>query len=165
MKASTPKHLAMGPKDKEYVRAGALFEQFTAGGLSSAPWLDKVCRLHGKKKRPCCKKEWTCPRMPAQDHVRGFTNRKTGELVLTHHPYFSVRKSDGTIWGMCEASEGEPVIGVNEADDSKLLTIPEFTAHCEAFAKELGLTVKVSLEGSWYYPGRTLLVEYRKEAA
>lgn len=102
--------------------------------------------------------------MPAQDHVRGFQNRKTGELVLTHHPYFSVRKSDGTIWGMCEASEGEPVIGVNEADDSKLLTIPEFTAHCEAFAKELGLTVKVSLEGSWYYPGRTLLVEYRRAA-
>ena len=61
MKASTAKHLAMGPKDKQFVRAGELFEQFTAAGLSSAPWLDKVCRLHGKKKRPCCKKEWTCP--------------------------------------------------------------------------------------------------------
>jgi|HubBroStandDraft_6_1064221.scaffolds.fasta_scaffold01344_16 hypothetical protein len=155
MKASTAKHLAMGPKDKEYVRAGELFEQFTAGGLSSALWLADVCQLTGKRCKVC-----HC-HIPARDHVRGFIDRKTRKRVLTVHPYFSVRKADGEIWGMCDASEGEPVVDV---DSGEPLTIPEFTAHCEAFAKEHGLTVKISMD-SWYYPGRTLLVEYRKEAA
>jgi hypothetical protein len=163
MKSSTRKHLVATPNDKDYERAGELFEAFTAGGLTPAPRVGKICCLLGKKKK-CCKDGGVfCLRMPAEDHVRGFKDRTTGELVLTHHPYFSVRKADGEVWGLCDAREGEIVIADGIYRD-KPLTIPEFTALCEGFAKELGLTVKISMD-SWYWPGRTLLVEYRKEAA
>jgi hypothetical protein len=157
MKASTEKAVSHAPREWKDL-AGAAYEKFVERtGLMPAPWLDCLCQLDGKKK--CRHKD--CPRPPARDHVRGFVNRKTGERVLTIQPYFSVKRPDGHIWVFDNAANGEPVIFVDGLSSGKPYTIPEFTSLCEQFAAEHGWTAKVSRD-SWYYPGRVILVEYRK---
>jgi hypothetical protein len=71
--------------------------EFTVGGLRPAIWLDCPCLLHGDKRSEHGDRRrhrqkianGICERLPYQDHVRGFINLKTGERVLTHHPYYS----------------------------------------------------------------------------
>lgn len=123
-------HIRSLPNDLAQ-QSSAAYKNFTAGGLRPSPCIDCVCRLKKKKHSPK-----TCERLPRQDHDRGFQNPKTGERVLTHHPYIS------------EAGNADP------------LTIEILTKESEAFAARHGLTVRVSMD-SWYYPGWTALVEYR----
>jgi hypothetical protein len=43
--------------------------------------------------------------------------------------------------------------------------IAKLTAQSEAFAAEWGFAVRISRAESWHYPGKTILVEYRKVVA
>ena len=73
-------------------------------------------------------------RGPHADHNAGFYDPLTKERVGVEQPYF-----------------GEPPA-----------TLEQIVQDVEVFAAERGLTVRVSTEESWHYPGRTVLIEYRK---
>ncbi len=75
-------------------------------------------------------------RPPHWDHPSTFRSCSTRELILVGQPYAP-------------------------CDDADYMA--RFTASCEAFARDWHLTVRVSVEESWHYPGKTVLVEYRKE--
>jgi hypothetical protein len=96
-----------------------------------------TCICQLRKKSRKC--ECYKEQVPHGDHFRGFVNPKTDERIITHHPYY------GWDWQN---------------------TIEAVTYDSEKCAAKYGLTVRVS-EDSWYYPGKTLLVEYRiaKQAA
>jgi len=87
-------------------------------------------------KKKRCKCGIQCEKVPHKDHVRCFRNPKTKERVLTSHPYFG----------------------------QSPCTYEQLVADSQEFAERHGLTVRVSMD-SWYYPGRTALVEFRVKAA
>lgn len=91
-----------------------------------------ACRVIGSRKCMGRKVVGDC-QSPRSDHSATFKVIETGALVMVEQPY------------------------VGDATD-----VAALTAACEAFAKEFGLTVRVSAESSWHYPGATCLVEYRK---
>lgn len=113
------------------IKASESLERFLGGRLQPVGFEWTHCICPLKGKSHDCVSYTDECRVPYGDHYRSFIDRKTRERVLTHHPYFG--KSD---------------------------TIAIITAASEAYAERFGLVVRVS-EDSWYYPGKTLLVEYR----
>jgi hypothetical protein len=88
---------------------------------------------------------------PRHDHESLFKDR-TGALVLVEQPYFG-----GASEHILETT-GDTVAAQNAYDAD----IAELTAQSQAFAQEWDLAVRLSIEESWHYPGKTILVEYRK---
>jgi hypothetical protein len=89
---------------------------------------------------------------PRSDHASTFKVIRTGEIIMVQQPYFG-----GPYLHVLETT-GDPDAAkkVYDAD------VAELTAECQAFAKEWGLSVRLSIEESWHAPGHTILVEYRK---
>lgn len=73
-------------------------------------------------------------RGPHADHHQGFFNPLTREIVSTEQPYFGQSPR----------------------------TLEEITQDVHSFAIAHGLTARISVEESWHCPGRTVLIEYRK---
>jgi len=69
------------------------------------------------------------------DHGLGFYDREADEHVFVSQPY------------------------VNE----KHHTVEEVTREAQAFAEENGLSIRVSADDSWHYPGWTIKIEFRKK--
>ena len=135
MKASTRKAICDVPEEL-IEKAAALYEKFTAPGFVPVRAWFEVCKLFSEK-AACCRQGYDHVRVPAQDHARGFRNPRTGERVFTIQPYFGV------------SEEGQPVISTDHC--RTYMSIPDFTTLCEKFARERGLTVKVSFDG-WHRP-------------
>lgn len=77
------------------------------------------------------------------DHHSGFKDKKTGEIVMVFQPYF----------------------GDLPSDIPRKKTVDGIAASAREWATEKGLSVRVSVEDSWHYPTKTVLVEFRKAAA
>src|SRR5262249_5076155 len=94
------------------------------------PWLEKL-RFGSRKWEKA-----SMMRPPHADHYNYFIDRGTGERIVTIQPYF--------LDGICERFEPE---SITPAVQEKLNRV---TDESEQFAKQYGLTVKVSPK-SWYY--------------
>ena len=91
------------------------------------------CILSGSKR--CIDRDAEC-QAPYWDHPSLFKSQATGELVLVYQPYLP-------------------------KDYSKDY-VDRFTERVEAWSALWHFTVRVSVEESFHYPGRTVLVELRK---
>jgi hypothetical protein len=78
-------------------------------------------------------------RLPDQDHTRWFKDR-AGNFIFTSQPY--VTDSDEQ----------------RQADERKTME-----AQHQAIAERLGLAFRMSEDESWWYPGRTVLLEYKSK--
>ncbi len=78
-------------------------------------------------------------RGPHADHSNVFKDIATGAIVWTEQPY---------------------ALG---AHPSCVGFVNRLTAEVQQFASTHGLTVRISAEDSWHFPGATVLVEYRKD--
>jgi hypothetical protein len=99
-----------------------------------------ICEVSRKKCRDddACNKE-----VPYLDHVRTFVDKKTGERIFTIQPY--VNRDGRTYY-----ASGP---------------LAEITKASEEFAKAHGLSVRLSVEDSWWAQDiyfTTVLIEYRK---
>lgn len=88
------------------------------------------------------RKKFECIEPPYKDHRQLFQDRKTKELIYTIQPYI-------------------PRFELPKASDEEILN--QIRQASEQFARQHGLTVEMSMERSWHFPGETVLIVYRKK--
>jgi len=108
-----------------------------------------------------------------QDHVEVFQDRFTRKLVCTSQPYFPVfGKSDSTLTDEQRAeerAEDSRFRGMYTDADQQYLPehvdadIARLRRTVGAYAAEHNLDHEVTFEGSWYYPGKSVLIVLREK--
>jgi hypothetical protein len=96
-----------------------------------------------------------------EDHVRMFQNTETGKLIYTSQPYFPAYS--GTL---SEEERAEYERFHIEGDYTKEhfdkehidVVLARLRRTVGEFAKQHNLDLEVSFEGSWYFPGKSVLI-------
>jgi hypothetical protein len=108
--------------------------------------------LLGKKKK---RLEEDTP-VPFEDHGRSYRDSKTGERVLVSQPYICLRDRAGC------AFVNPVYVQENHVHTGQCgKTFQGVKAASEAFAEEHGLTIHVSFDDSWHYPGASMLCVFK----
>lgn len=156
-----------------------MFENFRAGRelrFGGVGEIDAVSWLYKKHKETLMM--GSPRRVPFGDHFRLFTDRATGQRIVTIQPYWGrVAREDLRIEFSKEFRDLDihwnREVGLRDERFKRRPDIPEvrdgFAALLNAaqqksdeFADKYGLVAKVSFNG-WYYPERTILIEYTRK--
>jgi hypothetical protein len=119
--------------DSEGLSHSKRIEYLRKYGLREVRKVACGCVLSGARK--CIDRDVEC-HAPDWDHPAMFKCHDTRELVLVYQPYFPKDQTEDYL--------------------------ERFTQRVEAWAANWRFTARVSVEESFHYPGRTVLVELRK---
>jgi hypothetical protein len=106
------------------------------GGFGGYPCANTL--LYGNSRRCHGGHDACLPPGLVRDHHSGFRT-KDGSIVMVFQPYF----------------------GPDETPSKN--SLKDISAAANAWAAEKNLTCRISAEDSWHFPGKTVLVEFRKK--